>query len=110
MSQRGRQRCAALRTRRSSCRRMHALPEYLPETGASAMLLASIISSPSSMASTHPTAMIHMCFTLPQSCAKHIAVCACRERLWRLFIEDIKLERDDPAAASKRGRVSIAGT
>ena len=34
----------------------------------------------------------------------------CRERLWRLFVEDIKLERDDPAAASKRGRVSIAGT
>jgi len=33
----------------------------------------------------------------------------CRERLWRLFVEDIKLERDDPAAASRRGRVSLAG-
>ncbi|CAL5224177.1 g6817 [Coccomyxa viridis] len=32
-----------------------------------------------------------------------------REKFWRHFVEDIRLERDDPAAASRRGRVSLAG-
>ena len=29
-----------------------------------------------------------------------------REKLWRRFVEDIILERDDPAAAARRGRLT----
>ena len=32
-----------------------------------------------------------------------------RERLWRRFVDDIILERDDPEAAARRGRVLAQG-
>lgn len=28
-----------------------------------------------------------------------------REKLWRRFVDDVILERDDPAAAARRGRL-----
>ena len=30
----------------------------------------------------------------------------CRERLWRRFVEDVLLERDDPETAARRLRLS----
>ena len=33
----------------------------------------------------------------------------CREKLWRRFVEEIILERDDPSSLAGRGRVSGKG-